>query len=202
MQGRYITNVTPQSKAVGVNNKFGNTNIKNQQGTTRVLFDTLPLDGRTEFRFFENSNTRTAPYTNLTADGNRLQVGETFILEKIYFKLLNINGSNQITAAWSFGGGGPVSTPALTTGELDFIIANSQVIKNLSAAVFTNAFNPTSVKGNDEAYSTQTDIVIPPLLEFLAILKTTSYATFAPNASHIQILIEGTSSILAPKATF
>ena len=91
MQGRYITNVTPQSKAVNVNNKFGNTNIKNQQGTTRVLFDTLPLDGRTEFRFFENSNTRTLPYTNLTADGNRLQVGETFVIQKIYFQILNIN---------------------------------------------------------------------------------------------------------------
>jgi hypothetical protein len=202
MQGRYITNVTPQSKAVNVNNKFGNTNIKNQQGTTRVLFDTLPLDGRTEFRFFENSNTRTLPYTNLTADGNRLQVGETFVIQKIYFQILNINATNQITAAWSFGGGGPINSAALTTGELDFVIANSQVIKSLSAAVFTSFFNPTSVKATDEAYGTQTDIVIPPLLEFIAILKTTSYATFAPNASHLQILIEGTSGILAPQTTF
>jgi hypothetical protein len=53
MQGRIINNITPQQKIVGVNNKFGNTNIKNQQGTTRVLYDSLPLDGRTNFRFFE-----------------------------------------------------------------------------------------------------------------------------------------------------
>ena len=77
-----------------------------------------------------------------------------------------------------------------------------QVMNSLSAAVCASLFNPTSVKATDEAYGTQTDIVIPPLLEFIAILKTTSYATFAPNASHLQILIEGTSGILAPQTTF
>jgi hypothetical protein len=54
MKGQIIQQITPQNKIVGVNNKFGNTNIKNQQGTTRVIFDSLPLDGSTELRFFEN----------------------------------------------------------------------------------------------------------------------------------------------------
>ena len=45
MKGRIIQQTTPQDKIVGVNNKFGNTNIKNQQGTTRVIYDSLPLDG-------------------------------------------------------------------------------------------------------------------------------------------------------------
>jgi len=76
MKGRVISNFTPQDKIVSVNNKFGNTNIKGQQGTTRVLFDSLPLDGSTELRFFENSSSRQYPFTNIGAEGNRLNVGE------------------------------------------------------------------------------------------------------------------------------
>ena len=71
MKGQVISNFTPQNKIVGVNNKFGNTNIKNQQGTTRVLFDTLPLDGSTELRFFENAASRQYPFTNIGSEGNR-----------------------------------------------------------------------------------------------------------------------------------
>ena len=52
MQEFNITNFTPQDKIVGINNRFGNTGIKNQQGSTVVLYDSLPLDGRNEFRFF------------------------------------------------------------------------------------------------------------------------------------------------------
>ena len=55
MKGKIITNITPQQKIVSVNNRFGNTNVKNQQGTTRVLFDSIALNGQTEFRFFENA---------------------------------------------------------------------------------------------------------------------------------------------------
>ena len=54
MRGIIQAGVTPQQKMVAVNNKFGNNNIASQQGTTRVLFDSIPLDGRTTFRFFEN----------------------------------------------------------------------------------------------------------------------------------------------------
>ena len=57
MKGYNINPVTPQQKMVAVNNRFGNTNIAQQQGTTRVIYDSLPLDGRTNFRFFENANT-------------------------------------------------------------------------------------------------------------------------------------------------
>ena len=85
MKGIQISNLTPQQKAVAVNNRFGNTNIKGQQGTTRVIYDSLPLDGATELRFFENASSRQYPFTNITSEGNRLTVGETFVIQKIYF---------------------------------------------------------------------------------------------------------------------
>lgn len=201
MAGYYQQN-TPQSKIVSASNKFGNTNIKDQQSTTRVLFDTLPLDGRTQFRFFENCNTRTLPFTNLTSDGNRLQVGESLAIQEIYFQLLKIDANGAITQYWSFAGGGPINGAPLVTGDLDFIIANSTVIKELSALVCTGAFNPGGVNASDEAYSTQTDITLQPLLEFIGVLRTTSYTFNADFVTHIRMSIKGTSSILAPKTTF
>ena len=55
MLQRSRAGVSPQTKAIGINDKFGNTGIKKQQGSTIVKYDTLPLDGRTEYRFFEGS---------------------------------------------------------------------------------------------------------------------------------------------------
>ena len=53
MKGLTIQGFTPQQKIVGVNNRFGNTNIKNQQGSTRVLFDSIEFTNQSEFRFFD-----------------------------------------------------------------------------------------------------------------------------------------------------
>jgi hypothetical protein len=202
MKGYQLSSVSPQQKIVAVNNKFGNTNIKNQQGTTRVLFDTLPLDGRTQFRFFENVNLRQFPLTNLTSEGNRLGVGEAIVIQKIYFTLLFIDpDTGAITSYWPFTQAGPTTPQALNTGDLDIIIANSTVMKDFTVMSMTNQFNPSGVTNGDEAYGTQTDIVIPPLLEYLAVLKTTTYATSA-FYNHIRISFEGTAGIIAPQTTF
>ena len=85
-------NVTPQQKAVSVNNRFGNTGIKRQQGSSVELYDTLPLSvaaaaqGVT-LRFFEDAQTRTFPNTNLE-NSNQLSVGETLVTETIYFSVI------------------------------------------------------------------------------------------------------------------
>ena len=99
MKGITIQSVTPQGKMVAVNNKFGNTNIRNQQGTTRVIYDSLPLDGRTNFRFFETANVRTAPLTNIGSEGNRLEVGSTFTIEKIYLNAVTYDAANNTITA-------------------------------------------------------------------------------------------------------
>jgi len=207
MKGIIQSLVTPQQKMVAVNKKFGNTNIKNQQGTTRVIYDSLPLDGRTNFRFFENSNTRQFPLTNIGAEGNRLEVGSTFTIEKIYFNAVTFDAVNNTITA-SLNGlaftAGDTAIP-FATGELDFFIANSQVIKQIPTSFVNGSnFNPTAVNSNDHALSLRTDIVIPPLLEYVANLRTTSYATGVDlqGYTHIQMFIQGTAGIIAPQATF
>jgi len=43
---------TPQDKLVAVSNNFGLPGIQDQQGTTVIKYDSLPLDGSTTYRFF------------------------------------------------------------------------------------------------------------------------------------------------------
>jgi hypothetical protein len=207
MQGRIITAVTPQNKMVAVNNKFGNNNIANQQGTTRVIYDSLPLDGRTTFRFFESANNRAFPLTNIGSEGNRLEVGSTFTIQKIFFNAITYDAANNTITA-SLNGllftAGDTAVP-FATGELDMIIANSQVIKQIPTNFVAGAnFNPTAVNTSDVALGMATDIVIPPLLEYVAQLRTTSYAIGADlqGYTHIQLFMHGTAGIIAPQTTF
>jgi hypothetical protein len=198
MQGRNISGVTPQQKMVAVNNRFGNSNIKGQQGSTRVLFDSIDFNGQTEFRFFENAGSKTYPFTNIGAEGNRLNVGDTFVVQKIYFGIATVNADTGAITDFSQGNS---SIANLFKGELNFQIANSLVIKQLPIVAFANAFaNPTANNENDVALETFTDIVIPPLLEYVLTIRTANAITQAN--TKLYCFIEGSAGIIAPQTTF
>lgn len=205
MKGITISNVTPQQKMVAVNNKFGNTNIANQQGTTRTIYSSIALDGRTNFRFFENATQQTFPLTNIGSEGNRLEVGSTFTIQKVYFVFVTYDAATNAITALTAGGvlAGDVRVP-FATAELDFIIANSQVIKQLPTSFIEGAqFNSTALNTTDHAFSFNTDIVIPPLLEYVANLRTTSYDTTAlAGFTHLMCVLQGSAGIIAPQTTF
>ena len=193
MKGRILSGVTPQDKMVAVNNRFGNTNIKGQQGTTRVLWDSISLDGRTELRFFENASSKQYPYTNIGSEGNRLSVGDTFVVQKIYFGLGQI-----VEERFEFVPGLDANT---CIGEFNFQIANSQVIKQLPlSAFYSPELNPTSVNLEDVALETFTDIVIPPLLEYVASVRLAN----SINLTKVSLFcfIEGSAGIISPQTTF
>jgi len=195
MQGKIIGGITPQQKIVSVNNRFGNTNIKGQQGTTRVLYDSILLSGQTEFRFFENAGSKVYPLTNIGSEGNRLNVGDTFVVQKIYFATFVIQ--DGVLENFQYG----LSVGDLWKGELSFQIANSQVIKQLPTTMFEfSDANPTAVNASDVAFETFTDIVIPPLLEYVLTLRTAGGAT--TDSQYLACFIEGTAGIIAPQTTF
>ena len=199
MKGLTISNLTPQQKAVGVNNRFGNTNIKGQQGTTRVIYDSLPLDGSTELRFFENSASRQYPLTNIGSEGNRLTVGETFVIQKIYFGLILTDADTGQFVSFSpiTGAGGTYEL-----GEFSFLLANSQVIKQLPFSIFCNLSNTVLFPSNlnDQTFQTFTDIVIPPLLEYVLSYRIAPYVAEAN--TRLVCFMEGTAGIIAPQTTF
>lgn len=198
MKGQVITALTPQQKMVSVNNRFGNTNIAQQQGTTRVLFDSLEINGSTELRFFENVSSRNYPFTNIGSEGNRLTVGDTFVVQKIYFAvgiqdedtgiLTDVNPF--ITLGWL----------PFMKGEFSFQIANSQVIKQLPTEIFYADLNPTNINNRDSAFTTFTDIVIPPLLEYVLTYRVAPYQALP--GYRLFCFLEGSAGIISPQTTF
>jgi hypothetical protein len=190
--------VTPQMKAVAVNDKFGNSGIKKQQGSTVIKYDTLPLDGRTEFRFFEESNQRNFPLSNTGADGNKLGVGNSMVVERVY---LTVGTYAPTTNQWlTFDATDITSNIAILASEFGFTLANSQVIKNIPVLSWIPNFNKNAENALNSNYEFDTQIVIPPLLEFVATLRLQKYT--AVTETYVRLTIEGAGAIIAPKTTF
>jgi hypothetical protein len=189
--------ITPQKKTIAVNDKFGNRGIKKQQGSTVVKYDTLPLDGRTEYRFFENSNTRDFPLSNSGTDGNKLGVGYSMVVERAYLSIVTKDGAafdkvEQLTLA--------ATDANILLGEFGFFIANSQVIRTLPIVSWLPEFNKLAENSLNTNYEFDTQIVIPPLLEFVATLRLPAGVTIAE--TFIRLTIEGSGAIIAPRNTF
>jgi len=198
MKGITISNVTPQNKLVGVNNRFGNTNIKNQQGSTRVIFDSIEITGQNTFRFFENAGSRQYPFTNIGSEGNRLNVGETLVIQKIYFGIIEVDPDTGQYVTFT-----PDTTEIqIKFGEFNFLIANSQVLKQVPLTVTSSLLGVNNTNSSDGAFSTFTDIVIPPLLEYVLEYRAANYSAALYTNQRLVCFIEGTAGILAPQTTF
>ena len=180
MKSFYKAGVTPQQKIVAVNQKFGNTSIKDQQGTTRLIYDTLPLAGTSAktLRFFEDSSSRPFPFSNTGSDGNKLGVGNTMVIESISFQILTYDTVNARFDAIAL----PTTVPAIQAGEL------------------TNAFDKNVGATNDSTIELETDIVIPPLLNFVCQVQIPYYAGVAN--TYLRCIINGAGGIIAPRTTF
>lgn len=190
--------VSPQSKTISVNDKFGNTGIKKQQGSTIVKYDTLPLDGRTEYRFFEGSAQRNFPFSNTGSDGNKLGVGNSMVVERVYLSIIttsaqsgNITGVSELKIS---------AQPNITCGELSFSIANSEVIKNVPILSFLPEFNKLAENAVNTSFDFDTQVIIPPLLEFICTIRAAAGVTAAN--TYLRLTIEGSGAIIAPRTTF
>lgn len=198
MREIFKAGVTPQQKIVAINQKFGNTGIQDQQGTTRLIYDTLPLGaaGAKTLRFFEDSSSRPFPFSNTGSDGNKLGVGNTMVIQSISFYLLtwdtvNLRFDNIALVT---------ATPALQYAQLNFEIANNRVIKNLSLNELNSNFDKNDGSTNDSTIELDTQIVIPPLLNFVCQVQI-PYFTPAAN-TYLRCVINGTGGIIAPRTTF
>jgi len=189
-------NITPQMKQVFVNNKFGNTGIKRQQGSTVIKYDTLPLDGRTEFRFFEGCQSRVFPFTNSNADGNKLGVGNSMTIERIYLSVLKVE-DGVITGIADFNLGSPIH---VLTAEFSFLLANATVIKQVPCLSFVPEFNKNAENNLNSSFEFDTQVIVPPLLDFIATLRTQGYLASA--TAQLRLTLEGAGAIIAPKTTF
>jgi len=204
MRQIYNTGVTAQEKIVAVNKRFGNTGIKSQQGTSRIIYDSLPVlnNGQTTFRFYEDSSARTFPFTNTGSDGNKLGVGDTMVLSSVLFyavKRTTITGVFEQNVNLSLFADNLISF-------FNFEIANNQVVKRVTLSEANNVYSNTT--GNTSNLELETEIVIPPLLPYVLELRTPKdlYTILgAPGAGKewfVFAQIIGVGGIIAPRTTF
>jgi len=204
MRQIYNTGVTAQEKIVAVNKRFGNTGIKSQQGTSRIIYDSLPVlnNGQTTFRFYEDSSARTFPFTNTGSDGNKLGVGDTMVLSSVLFyavKRTTITGVFENNVNLSLFSDNLISF-------FNFEIANNQVVKRVTLSEANNVYSNTT--GNTSNLELETEIVIPPLLPYVLELRTPKdlYTILgAPGAGKewfVFAQIIGVGGIIAPRTTF
>jgi hypothetical protein len=199
MRQIYTSGSTPQQKLVAVNNKFGNTGIKSQQGTSRIIYDSLATGTNTNFRFFEDSSSRNFPFTNTGSDGNKLGVGDTMVINSVMFYYFDVvNATGLIEASSSLFG-----NTTFVLGIFDFEIANNKVIKKLTLTEGSFSYNKNTANTNSDL-ELETQIVLPPLLPYVLELRL-PVALPAPAAGrtrYLQAQIIGTGGIIAPRTTF
>lgn len=188
---------TPQDKLIQVADKFGNTGIQKMQGSTVIKYDTLPLDGRNVYEFFQGSAQRNFPFSNTGSDGNRLGVGNSMIVQRAYLSIVKFDRvTGAITAV------DPLTLaayPALCTSEFGFEIANSLVIKNVPVLSWMPEFNKIAENALNTSFEFDTLISIQPLLEYVATIRQQGQAIVAD--TFLRLTIEGVGSIMAPRTT-
>lgn len=151
------------------------------QGTTRIIYDTLPNSGTnvgTSLDYFSQVSGKSSlliagqPATNIT--DNRFEPGEGMVVKEIGFYNLYANvipGTPNILDSSSFG-----------LSLLNFYIGNNRVLKDLPLLVgqTTTAFNNLNTNNGVLTQSANrrylsvrlaTNIVIPPQVQFYANLR-------------------------------
>lgn len=200
MKEIYRGGVTPQQKMVAINNKFGNTSVKNQQGSSVLIYDSLPTGTNTTFRFFEDSASRNFPFTNTGSDGNKLGVGDTMVIESIQFVIFDrVNATGEI-----------ITSQALTIfadsslGLFDFEIANNKVLKKICLTETLSSYNKNTSTTNAGIVNLETQIVLPPLLPYILNLQIPLPIPAAAigQTRFLKVIIIGTGGIIAPRTTF
>jgi hypothetical protein len=182
-------NVTAQSKIINVGNNLGLGGLKNQQGTTVIKYDTLPLDGRTQYNFFQESNNRPFPLSNTGTDGGKLGVGESLTIQRISFALANPNGTFDPLD-------GNVS--GIIDGELTIVVANSNILLRLPILQFLPEYNKDAENNLNTSYELDTLLIIPPQLDFVFQLRVSGRVL---EGVALRITVEGVGSIFSPRTT-
>lgn len=177
----------PQIQAIGVNERLGNVAFRDMQGTTRGIFDSLPIDSNAvnpTLRFFDNVQSRAFPRTNLT--NNRFEIGESLCIQSVAFYRL---ADNEIT---------PLTGDLVSEVLLNVYIGNQRVLKDFAWSYAFSGMGRTNPVNPSVLYL-ETPIVIPQELEFYV------EATFAPTLEEVDFVycqLQGFGTLLNTQNNF
>lgn len=191
----------PQSKLIGVNDKLGNTFLKKMQGTTKMIYDTLPLDGRSVYEFFKETQTRSFPDTNIKSDA--LPVAESLSVQRASISKVVKNSDGEITAITSLSDLTSTELP-IQLGELSVEIANDRVMKPITLQHFLPEYNKDALNETTNIFEFNTDLIIPPQLSFQFNIQAPAHSSTAENLDvhFLRIVIEGVGAQFSAKGNF
>lgn len=194
-------NVTPNAKIALVNNKLGNPALKRNQGSSTEVYDyinvTSSIGNQQVLRFFADVNTKTFPFTNIQQ--NQLQAGEALSIEYVALTRIEVTRGatpkiNDFTALTN-------TVAGLTLSQLQILLDNSRILKNNS---LTRSFADLNTRGGtatNSLFYPDTDLVIPPQIQFTVELTVPSNTDTATDVDvYYGCHLFGTGAILNLKA--
>lgn len=190
MYGRKLTG---QQKNVAVAIKRGNLNVPDAQGSSRSIYDSLPLDGTTLMRFFFNCQRRAFPMTNINE--SRLLQQESMIVKRIYFGVMTFDDVDPdlfISILPAINGGNSF----VYGGQFSVVFDTTQVVKPYPMASLRGPFNKFSSYNENEVLTLDTEISLQQNLNFELDLELPSYTAVAD--SYLRCTMEGEGTIYRP----
>lgn len=213
------------SKIVDVNDRLGVKGISEQQGTTRVIIDSLLLTattGPSTLTFFQGCGTRQFPLTNL--DENKLQVKESIVLQRLsmYIMVCDPAVTGVPTVIRNIVPLQFLQEFQMLYGSwFNFNVAENQVIKKLPLTAMQAPFNKdakfyglfqtqplatdpvTSHAVPHDVFKFDNDIVVPPQVQFTAPLQIPKIPAIISGVDcYLTVKLSGLGSLYAPKARF
>jgi len=178
--------MSAQQKMLHVADRLGLTTLKDMQGTTRMVYDSITTVAN-NFTLFKGASQRAFPLTNVGANGNQFQVDEALLVEKIGFFLPQAADG----IAYLGLGAGPYSV------KFDLVIGNKTVIKDATCEVGgEQAFYNDGSQGSSVIDLEGVGILIPPQVEYYVVAKVFTSATRVAQPERLGCYLFGTGALL------
>jgi hypothetical protein len=176
--------MSAQDKMITVANRLGLTSLKDMQGTTRMVYDSVTTAATTQ-TLFKGASQRAFPLTNVGANGNQFQVDEALLIEKIAFFI------PSAADGIAYLGTNPISV------KFDLVIGNKTVIKDATCEVGgEQAFYNDGTAASGVIDLEGVGILIPPQVEYYVIAKPFNVATRVASSERLGCYLFGTGALL------
>ena len=178
--------MSAQQKMLHVADRLGLTTLKDMQGTTRMVYDSITT-AALPHTLFKGASQRAFPLTNVGANGNQFQVDEALLVEKIGFFYPSAADGISYTGASAVG----------LSVKFDLVIGNKTVIKDATVELGgEQAFYNDGTSASSVIDLEGVGILIPPQVEYYVVAKTFNTATRAAVSNRLGCYLFGTGALL------
>lgn len=178
--------MSAQQKMLHVADRLGLTTLKDMQGTTRMVYDSITT-AATQHTLFKGASQRAFPLTNVGANGNQFQVDEALLVEKIGFFVPTAADGIAYSGIGSVG----------QSVKFDLVIGNKTVIKDATCELGgEQAFYNDGIAASSVIDLEGVGILIPPQVEYYVVAKTFTWTTRTASSQRLGCYLFGTGALL------